>query len=151
MRLIDTKDEIQSMGVVVEKHSKPLTSSVPAFSPSLEESKITSPRCMRVHSVHYGHLMHNDIYTKARCETVCSLIDGMMEDIGCEKVYGNRVRNFYGEGVRSSYSHHSEAHVRRGCQVSSGHPIGISAKRAEASGPSPTSLSYLNLNKRMFI
>ncbi len=81
--------------------------------------------------------MHNDIETKARYESVCSLIDGMMENIGCEKVYGKRIRHLYGSGVRSSYSHHSEAHVTRGCQVSSGQTIGISANKGRSFGPKP--------------
>ena len=133
--VVDTKEETHSMDVVVEKSSKPFTSSASLVSPPLKELMVTSPRGMRVHPVHGGHSMHNGIDLEARYEPVYSVMDGMVEDIGCDRVSGNWIRLLHGDGVRSSYSHLSEIHVREGWRVSAGQTIGISGNTGRSTGP----------------
>jgi murein DD-endopeptidase MepM/ murein hydrolase activator NlpD len=109
--------------------------SPPAVSLPLSRSMVTSPRGLRKHPVYGKNAMHNGIDLRAHYESVFSIMDGIVLDIGQNHRSGLWIQVLHFGRLRSTYAHLSRIMVKKGQSVKSGEYIAISGNSGASTAP----------------
>ena len=109
--------------------------SPPAVSLPLRRSMVTSPRGLRKHPVYGKNALHNGIDLRAHYDSIFSIMDGIVLDIGQNHRSGLWIQVLHFGRLRSTYAHLSRILVKKGQTVKSGECIGISGNSGASTAP----------------
>ncbi len=113
----------------------------------LRRLMVTSPRGLRKHPVNGKPAMHNGIDLRAHYDSVFSVLDGVVLNVGYDHRSGRWIRIAHPGSLRISYAHLSHILVKKGQAVKSGECIGISGNSGKTTGPHlHLSLNFNRLN-----
>lgn len=105
-----------------------------AFSLPLRKVLVTSPKGTRIHPVNGKYAMHKGIDLRARYDSVFSIMDGVIDDVGYNTVSGLWIRILHPGNLISKYAHLSIIAVLRGELINSGEYIGLSGNTGLTTG-----------------
>jgi len=96
---------------------------------------VTSPKGIRKHPVHGNINMHNGIDLRAHYDSVFSILDGIVEDVGYDPRSGLWIQIAHPGRLMSAYAHLSRILVPKGKKVKSGVCIGITGNSGSSTAP----------------
>jgi len=105
-----------------------------AFSLPLRKVLVTSPRGTRIHPVKGKSAMHKGIDLRARYDSVFSIMDGVIDDLGYDPISGLWIRILYRREIVSTYAHLSRIEVRKDDFVRSGQYVGMTGNTGRTTG-----------------
>ena len=125
-------------GIPEVSDSTPVNKSVTTnrtFSLPLRKVLVTSPRGTRIHPVKGKSAMHKGIDLRARYDSVFSIMDGLIDDVGYNSISGLWIRILHLGEIVSTYAHLSRIEVRKDDFVRSGQYVGVSGNTGRTTGP----------------
>jgi murein DD-endopeptidase MepM/ murein hydrolase activator NlpD len=105
------------------------------FSLPLRKVLVTSPKGIRIHPVKGKSAMHKGIDLRARYDSVFSIMDGVIDDLGYDPISGLWIRILHLGEIVSTYAHLSRIEVRKDDFVRSGQYVGVSGHTGRTTGP----------------
>ena len=105
------------------------------FSMPLRKVLVTSPRGTRIHPVKGKSDMHKGIDLRARYDSVFSIMDGVILDVGYDAISGLWIRILHPGEIVSKYAHLSRIEVVKYQAVKSGQHVGVSGNSGRTTGP----------------
>jgi murein DD-endopeptidase MepM/ murein hydrolase activator NlpD len=105
------------------------------FSMPLRKVLVTSPKGTRIHPVNGMSAMHKGIDLRARFDSVFSIMDGVIQDVGYDQISGLWIRILHRREIVSTYAHLSRIEVRKDDFVRSGQYVGLSGHTGRTTGP----------------
>jgi murein DD-endopeptidase MepM/ murein hydrolase activator NlpD len=134
-----TEDSCSKITRITElSDSTPVNRSVTTnstFSLPLRKIFVTSPRGTRIHPVKGKSAMHKGIDLRARYDSVFSIMDGIIDDLGYDPISGLWIRILHRKEIVSTYAHLSRIEVMKYQAVRSGQYLGVSGNTGRTTGP----------------
>lgn len=132
----DSCTKIDGISVVPDStpFNRPVTTNN-AYSLPLRKVLVTSPRGTRIHPVKGKSAMHKGIDLRARYDSVFSIMDGVIDDVGYDPISGLWIRILHPGKIVSTYAHLLRLDVIKKQEVISGQLLGFSGNTGRITGP----------------